>query len=296
LQKRGLAAVLDAHYFYPDGVAAAWIGERLRIPVVITARGSDVNVVARHAVPRRLILWAARRAAAIVTVSESLRAELIRLGVPEHRIRTLRNGVDLEKFSPGDQAASRSSLGLSRLTLLSVGRLVGGKGHSLVVEALRALPAWDLVIAGDGPQRAGIEELAAKWGLGGRVRLTGALTHASLIDYYRAADVLVLASASEGMPNVVLEAMACGTPVVASAVGGIPEILAPGIGRIVSERTPAAIAAAIRELEVALPDRIAVRGHAEGFGWGETIESLALLLEGLTDAGRSHQQFVPRTH
>ncbi len=279
LQQRGLAAVIDAHYFYPDGVAAAIIGRRLQIPVVITARGSDINVLARNPVPRRLILWAASQAAAVVTVSESLRTELVNLGVPADHVRTLRNGVDLERFSPGDRAAARRTLGLSKFTLLSVGRLVGGKGHGRVVEALRELPDCDLIVAGEGPERAAIEALVARHRLDARVRLTGALPQARLIEYYRAADALVLASASEGMPNVVLEALACGTPVVATNVGGIPEVLAQDVGRIVEGRDGAALVTAIRKLRSRMPERDEVRRYAERFGWDATAGSLLQLLE-----------------
>jgi len=296
LRERGLAAVIDAHYFYPDGVAAAWIGQRLRIPVVITARGSDINVLARHPVPRRLILRAAHQAAAVVTVSESLRTELIRMGVPADRVRTLRNGVDLVRFSPGDRAAARQSLGLTALTLLSVGRLVPGKGHALVVQALEQIPEAELVVVGDGPERNAIEEAVKAGGLMGRVRFTGALPHAKLVEYYRAADVMVLASASEGMPNVVLEALACGTPVVATAVGGIPEILDRSVGRVVASREPPQIAAAINELRASMPERAAVRSYAERFGWDDTIGSLAQLIEGLAANRIENERLAAARH
>jgi glycosyltransferase involved in cell wall biosynthesis len=297
LKERGLAAVIDAHYFYPDGVAAAWLGQRLRIPVVITARGSDINVLARHSVPRRLILRAAQQAAAVVTVSESLRAELIRMGVPADRVQTLRNGVDLVRFSPpADRAAVRESLGLNALTLLSVGRLVPGKGHALVVRALQQIPDAELVVVGDGPERSAIEEAVKAGGLSGRVRFTGALPHAKLVEYYRAADVMVLASASEGMPNVVLEALACGMPVVATAVGGIPEILDRGVGRVVAGREPPQIAAAINELCASMPERAAVRGYAERFGWDDTIGSLANLIEGLAANSIENERLAAARH
>jgi len=100
-----------------------------------------------------------------------------------------------------------------------------------------------------------------------------------LIEYYRAADVLVLASASEGMPNVVLEALACGTPVVATAVGGIPEVLRPSVGRVITVRDSPAIVAAIRTLRSAMPERATVRQYAQAFGWDETTRSLARLIE-----------------
>jgi glycosyltransferase involved in cell wall biosynthesis len=190
----------------------------------------------------------------------------------------------------------RESLGLNALTLLSVGRLVPGKGHALVVRALQQIPDAELVVVGDGPERSAIEEAVKAGGLSGRVRFTGALPHAKLVEYYRAADVMVLASASEGMPNVVLEALACGMPVVATAVGGIPEILDRGVGRVVAGREPPQIAAAINELCASMPERAAVRGYAERFGWDDTIGSLANLIEGLAANSIENERLAAARH
>jgi len=149
--------LIDAHYFYPDGVAAAMLGQRLDVPTVITARGSDVNLIAQYRLPRRLIRWAARQAAAVVTVSQALKDKLVALGVEHERIHVLRNGVDLELFHPNDQERLRAELDLRRPTLLSVGNLLAFKGHGLVIEALSLLPQCELVIAGEGPDRAAFE-------------------------------------------------------------------------------------------------------------------------------------------
>lgn len=279
LRDAGRAAVIDAHYFYPDGVAAAMLGRQLGIPVVITARGSDLNVLARGAWLRRRIAWAARQAHSVVTVSEALRVRLIEMGVPESHVRTLRNGVDLQKFSLGDRYAARRSLRLEGFTLLSVGRLVAAKGHWLVARALEQLPDCRLVIVGEGPERAAIEGWVRHSGLADRVRLTGALDRDQLVQYYQAADALVLASASEGMPNVVLEALACGTPVMATAVGGVAEILASEVGRLMPSRAPEAIVAAVNSIRDGLPDRSKVRRYAERFGWQDTAAEMVRLLE-----------------
>ncbi len=265
--------LIDAHYFYPDGVAAAMLGRRLDVPAVITARGTDVNLIAQHRFPRRMIRWAARRAAAVVAVSQALKDKLAALGVEPERIHVLRNGVDLELFHAEERDKLRAELGLHRPTLLSVGNLLGFKGHGLVIEALALLPECGLVVAGDGPDRAAFEALARQCGVAERVRFVGSLAQQDLRRYYGAADALVLASSREGWPNVLLEAMACGTPVIATAVGGVPEIVTSrDAGILVKERSARALAHAVRELFARPPQRAATRRFAEQFGWGATTK------------------------
>jgi teichuronic acid biosynthesis glycosyltransferase TuaC len=263
--------LIDAHYFYPDGVAAAMLGRRLGVPVVVTARGSDVNLVAQHRLPRRMIRWAARQAAAVVSVSQALKDKLAALGVERERIHVLRNGVDLELFHPENRDALRAELQLRVPTLLSVGNLLGFKGHGVVIEALSLLREYELVIAGDGPDRAAFEAFARECGVSGRVRFVGSLNQQDLRRYYCAADALVLASSREGWPNVLLEAMACGTPVIATQVGGVPEIVSSiEAGVMIRERSASALARAVRELFAQPRERAATRRFAERFGWGAT--------------------------
>ncbi len=264
---------IDAHYVYPDGVAAVWLGRALGRPVVITARGTDVNLIPRYAVPRRLIQGAIAGAAALIAVSGALAEALTGLGAPAGKVTVLRNGVDLALFHPpADRAAARAALGLAGPTLISVGHLIERKGHDLVIEALARLPDWSLLIVGEGPERAKLEALAARPGLAGRVRLLGGRPHAELPTLYGAADMLVLASSREGWANVLLESMACGTPVVASDIWGNPEVVRdPEAGRIVP-RTAEAIAAGVAALAAAAPARAATRAYAEGFSWDATTE------------------------
>ena len=273
--------LIDAHYFYPDGVAAVLLGRALRRPVVVTARGSDLNIIADYPLPRRWMRWAAARAAGLVTVSSGLAERLARLCVAPERVRVLRNGVDLALFHPADREAARGRLGLTRPTLLAVGNLVPLKRPSLVVEALRELPGVDLLIVGEGPERAAIAARARERGVAERVRLFGRVAQDRLPAIYAATDLLVLASTHEGWPNVLLESMACGTPVVVSDFAGAAEIVAaPEAGRIVAAPTPERLAAAIRSLLAAPPDRGETRRYAEGFGWEATTEGqLALFAE-----------------
>jgi teichuronic acid biosynthesis glycosyltransferase TuaC len=263
--------LIDAHYFYPDGVAAAWLGRRLNRPVVITARGTDLNLIPQYTLPRRMIQWAARQSAGMITVCKALKDTLVELGIEPQRVDVLRNGVDLQLFQPIARAERRAELGLSGRTLLSVGFLIPRKGHDLVIAALPMLPDVELLIAGEGPEEASLKALAARLNVHQRVRFLGALPQARLRDYYGTADALVLASSREGWANVLLESMACGTPVVASNVWGTPEVVAaPEAGVLMAERTPEALAGAVRQLFANYPDHAATRRYAERFSWDDT--------------------------
>jgi len=273
---------IDAHYVYPDGVAAVWIGDALGLPTVITARGTDINLIPRYAIPRALIRRAIAGAAALIAVSTAIKTELVALGAPDDKVTVLRNGVDLAMFRPMDRTAARAALGLVRPTLLSVGHLIERKGHHRVIEAMTRLAEFDLIIAGEGPERDRLTALIERLGLGGRVRLLGSRPHDELPALYSAADMLVLASSREGWANVLLEAMACGTPVVASNIWGNPEVVRrPEAGVIVDENSAEGIAAAVRRLAARLPDRAATRSYAEQFSWDATTDGQLALFGAL---------------
>lgn len=281
--------LIDAHYYYPDGVAAALLAKIFRKPFVVTARGTDINLIPRYAFPRRLIRWASARANASISVCQALSAELERLGAEPSKLVVLRNGVDLERFRPLDPVVCRARLGIAhRPTLLSVGYLIERKGHHLVIEALGRLPHFQLLIVGTGPERAALESLAASLGVAERVRFVGAVPQPELAAYYSAADMLVLASSREGWANVLLEAMACGTPVVATRIWGTPEVVAaPVAGRLVAERSAGSLVDAIEDLYARLPGRADVRRYAEQFDWSETTKGqLELFHRIIARAGR----------
>jgi teichuronic acid biosynthesis glycosyltransferase TuaC len=264
---------IDAHYVYPDGVAALLLGRRLGLPVVVTARGSDVTQLPDYALPRRMIGWAIRRADALIAVSSALGERLVALGADPARVTVLRNGVDLIQFRPpADREAARTALGMGGPTLLSVGHLIARKGHARVIAALPLLPSSvGLLIAGEGPLEAELRDLAERLDVASRVRFLGAIPHADLAAVYGAADLLVLASSREGWANVLLEAMACGTPVVASPIPGNDEVVrAAEAGVIAEANTPQALATAAAALLTAPPSRAKTRAYAERFGWAET--------------------------
>lgn len=263
---------IDAHYLYPDGVAAVWLAREHGMPVVLTARGSDTSQLPHYRIPGRLIRAAIARADALIAVSAALKEGLVSLGAAPEKVTVLRNGVDLAAFRPvADRDAARAELGFAGPTLLSVGLLIERKRHHLTIEALAHLPGHRLVIAGEGPERSALAALAARLGVAERVRLVGPVPHARLPLYYTAADVMVLASSREGWANVLLESMACGTPVVATPAWGSREaVAAPEAGIVVEAASAGAIAAAVTRLLASPPDRAATRAYAERFGWDET--------------------------
>jgi glycosyltransferase involved in cell wall biosynthesis len=201
-------------------------------------------------------------------VSGALKRAMIELGIPGDRITVLRNGVDLERFRPVSRADARARLGLRGPLLASVGNLVSEKGHDLVIRAIARREGLALVIVGRGPEREHLARLAGELGVAGRVSMLDEMPQDQLRDLYSAADVLVLASSREGWPNVLLEALACGTPVVAFDVGGVPEIVADlAVGRVVTERNDTCLAAAVGDLLDSPPERARIRRYAEGFSW-----------------------------
>ena len=272
---------IDAHYYYPDGVAAAWLARYFGKTLSITARGTDLNLITQYSLPRRMMQWAARRADASIGVCGALVDVLRGWRIDGRKLHVMRNGVDLQRFTRQPDKGLRQRVGLQTgegPLLLSVGHLIERKGHHLVIEALAALtashPQARLVIIGEGPERAALQAVARRLGVADRVTLTGALVQAELPQWYSAADLLVLASSREGWANVLLEAMACGTPVVATKIWGTPEVVSsPAAGVLVDERSGTALAAGVQRLLAQRPTSGAVRTHAEGYSWDETSQA-----------------------
>ncbi len=242
------------------------------MPVVVTARGSDLHQIADLPEPRRQIQESFHGIDHMITVSGALGDAAAALGYPRERIHVLRNGVDTELFHPVDGSHWRAKAKPSQTLIASVDLLIPRKGHDLLIAAMAKLPHIHLLIAGQGPDKEKLEALARSLGVSDRVELVGSVPHKELPALYSTADMLVLATSREGWPNVLLEAMACGAPVVATNIGGIPEIITrPEAGVIVPERTPEALAAGISQIIAQPPDRSATRAHAKTHGWDEVI-------------------------
>jgi len=242
LRKRPGFDCIDAHFVFPDGFAAVLLGSVLRIPVFVSARGTDINLYPSFPTIRPMIRWTLGRAAGVVAVSKALRDRMVVLGLPFDRIRVIANGVDTERFKPLDRHEARRRLGLGEngQLILSVGSLIPSKGHHLLIRALREIapryPRLMLRIIGEGTFRRELETLIREAGLQDRVQLVGTRPNEEIFLWFNAADISCLASEREGWPNVILESLACGTPVVATRAGGTPEILvSPDLGVLVDQ-------------------------------------------------------------
>ncbi|MEO7680498.1 MAG: glycosyltransferase [Sphingomonas sp.] len=267
--------VIDAEFFFPDGPAAIMLGRHFGVPVSIKARGADIHHWGRSRVTGTQVVAAGRGADGLLAVSEAMKADMAAIGIPSGRIRVHRTGVDLDRFAPaGDRAAAQATFGVAGPLVVSVGALIARKGHDILIDAVAGLPGVSLLIAGEGPERSTLEARIARSGAADRVRLLGAVPHDELPGLLAAANVMALASVSEGLANAWVEARACGTPIVITAAGGACEVVTePAHGRIVA-RDAAAFGAAIGQLLAAPPAAADVRRGAERFTWSANTAAL----------------------
>ena len=246
--------VVFAPWAYPDGNAAVQLARQAGLPVVVQVHGSDIRGLDRFTARVPGTMAAVRDADGVIAVSQDLAERVIALGAAPQRVRVVIDGVDKRVFHSGSRAEAQQRLGWESNVrhLLFVGNLVPVKGIDILLSACQQLLArqddWRLHLIGAGPLESSLKQLAVSSGLGERVIFHGPIAHQELPDWFRAADLFVLASRSEGVPNVLLEAAACGLPFVASRVGGIPEIASQGASRLVPAEKPAALAAAIAEM------------------------------------------------
>jgi teichuronic acid biosynthesis glycosyltransferase TuaC len=286
--------MIDAHFGYPEGAAAAHLAALVRVPFTITLRGSETVFAASPA--RRLVLrWAMRRAAHVITVSNDLRDFAIREGVAPNRATTVPNGIDSDIFHLRDAGAARHRQRLppGRRLIVSAGELIEAKGHHLLIQAAKTLlrRGIDLeVLVAGGTARGGqpyehqLQSLIADLGLEDRVRLIGWVDRETMADLLSAADLFCLASFTEGWPNVVNEALACGTPVVASAVGGVPAML-PGDTYGITV-PPASLSLLVEALDRGLGstwDRAAISSWGRSRTWSNVAAEVI----------RIHQSLIP---
>lgn len=241
--------VILAAFAYPDVVVAARAAEHIGCPMVALVMGSDINVLAQRPVLKNEIRWALLRAHSVIAVSEALKIGVVALGIPADRVVVQHNGVDGEKFIVRDQAQARNQLGLNpdQRIVCFIGNLEAEKGPDVLLDAIAhmapSVPGSLVVIfIGDGQLREHLSATAQRVGLGANVRFVGRRPHDEIPLWMSAADVLCLPSRREGCPNVILEALAAGCPVVASGVGGVPELLVDSTGLTVPPDDPAALA------------------------------------------------------
>lgn len=247
--------IIDAHFIYPDGFAAILLGRMLHLPVVVSARGSDINLYPSFRLIRPHIRWTLRRASGAIAVCKPLRDAMVSLE-GTRRVEVIGNGVDPKRFFPVACKEARKQLGVpsNARVAIAVGALLPVKGHQFLIPAVAQIlgqfPNLQLYILGEGEYRAELERIIGDLGVSDHVHLVGACPNTQLRYWYSAAEVSCLVSSREGWPNVLLESLACGTPVVATGVWGTPEVItSPELGIIVEQNVlsiAAGLTAALR--------------------------------------------------
>jgi teichuronic acid biosynthesis glycosyltransferase TuaC len=265
-----------ALYLYPDGVAATWLANRVGVPVVLVGLGTDINRFLGERSKRGQILSAVRRSAGVIVVSDSLKQRLVREGVDERSVTVVPNGVDVTRFAPISRDVACRTLGLpeTRRRVLFVGRFAREKGPAHAVNAFGRIaarhPDVDLVMVGDGELRSECEQLAERLVPPGRVVFAGFQPHDFVPTWLAASDTLCLSSLSEGCPNAVLEALACGKPVAGTRVGAVPELVTPAAGALAPPADDAALAAVLDEVLERTWDADTVRAAAKAPSWTDS--------------------------
>ena len=276
-------AILN-YVIYPDGYAAVRIGRALGVPVVVTAIGSDLNRISDR-VCKALTQATLRHADTVATVSHDLARTAQRLGSDPGRTRAELNGIDTGIFHPRDKGECRRELGLGAEgeVVVYVGRLDLRKGLVELVEAIAELarerPGLQCYVIGDGAAKGALVEAIARHNAGGCVTLVASQDTDKVAVWMGAADLVTLPSYNEGCPNVVIEALGAGRPVVATRVGGIPELMDETCGRLIAPRDVAALVGGLREvLEQTWSAEAISAQHSRS--WGDVAKEFYELLEG----------------
>ncbi|MGO8746017.1 MAG: glycosyltransferase [Thermoguttaceae bacterium] len=287
--ERSLPDAVLAYWAHPDGYVALQAARRIGRPCIVMVGGSDVLLLRKRSLRRRAVTKVLNGADAVIAVSRNLKERIVELGVDPGRVHVVYRGVNLQTFTAGDRIAARGRLGLSpaQATMVWVGRMVPVKGIDVLVDACALLKAravdFHLALVGYGPMEGELRKRCAALAVEDRTTFVGPVSPRDLADWYRAADITVLPSRSEGIPNVLLESIACGTPFVASNVGGIAEIATPGIDTLVRPNDPAALADAI-EQSLARSNRAAERAFVPP-SWADSAQRLIDVITPLTSRG-----------
>jgi glycosyltransferase involved in cell wall biosynthesis len=274
---------------FPDAVATSWVGRLTATPVLMKVHGTDVNDYLDVAPKRRQIMSAVQHSRAVMCASAALGARLVQEGAARERVHAIYNGVDSTRFVPASRQAARAALGLAAQAqlLLFIGNLKPAKGCVDLLDAFihvaATQPELQLIVIGAGAARDTITQRAAQNGLSQRVHLAGKVAHDQLPDWFAACDLFCLPSHNEGVPNVVLEAMACGVPVLATRVGGIPEVVPEFAGVLVPVQDGPALAAALSAALARTWDTQRIATHARSFSWDTNIERVMNLLQSTTN-------------
>lgn len=279
--------MIDAHYLFPDGVAAAQMAKTFDLPFTMTARGSDVTQIGLMKAPKKAILKACEAANHVITVSKSLKDKLAMLGADDSKISVLRNGVDSELFKPVETDRrsffNRLDLNPDARTIVSAGWLIPRKRVDIVIDAMTQLQECQAIIVGDGPLRRSLEAQAKSLNLENRVKFVGQKNPDEMPEFYSFADILCLSSEREGWANVMLEAMACGAAVVARGVDGAVELITKDApGSLVEGDHPSDYSRAMNSILTNLPARSEVRSYALKYSWHSTSSKQMEIFRSIT--------------
>jgi glycosyltransferase involved in cell wall biosynthesis len=274
--KRTSPDLLLTCWAYPDGVAGYLLSKLLKIPFFLKVHGSDINLHTNYAARRKQISWIGNKAQKIICVSSALSDKLISIGVDKDRPTVIYNGVNSVLFSPTNTPAKEQ--------ILFVGNIKRSKGAFEALAGFHLIlpkhPSYQLIYIGNGPDLAELKQEATKKGILRNIQFLGAKSHQEIASILKESKLLLLPSHAEGVPNVVLEAMSCGIPSVATAVGGIPEILVNGVnGYLVNGIDNKKVADA---LELALShewNKTDIIKSAEQFNWEKNVNLFKGALE-----------------
>jgi glycosyltransferase involved in cell wall biosynthesis len=285
--------VIDSHWVYPDGFAAVRLARRLGKPVVVSARGTDVNDFCYRWPVRHFARQALRGATRVVAVSHALKERMIEVGIPSEKIAVIHNGVDAALFCPGDRSAARRALGLAaeETVLFSAGAILEAKGFQHLIAGIAldpGEPPAHLYIAGPGPYGDTLRSLASAKGVADRVTFLGPVPPERMPLWYRAADFFCFGSLREGCPNVVIEALACGTPVLATLVGAVPDLVQEGRDGVLFEPgSPEAFASALRNALARRWERDAIAERGGRRTWDQVARDYCAVFEHALDDWRA---------
>jgi teichuronic acid biosynthesis glycosyltransferase TuaC len=273
LHKQKPIDLINAHWIFPDGVAANWVAQFLKIPIVLSAHGCDINHYPKLFMRKTPIVRALAKANGISVVSSAQKTVVEKMGIVSAKIQVVRNGVDFKLFKLRDKIACRKKYGLEpdMKMILFVGQIIEVKGIEFLIEAFSSIapinPEYKLFLIGQGHLRQKYEEVILARGLSHSLLFKGEISREEIPYWFGASDALCLPSIREGCPTVILEALACGKPIVASKVGGIPELINDKNGILVEARDPKALAAALT-LALNRPwDEIEIQRSVPDYSW-----------------------------
>jgi glycosyltransferase involved in cell wall biosynthesis len=275
---------LFSSWAYPDGVASTLLAKLLNIPVLIKVHGSDINEYFTSAMRRAQILWSMRQSRGVVAVSKALQSKLVESGLALNKVHVIYNGIDRTIFFPRNFAETCAELGLeqSRKRILFVGNLKRDKGCVTLLEAFQQLviddAAVDLYYIGSGECSSVLKDMTNNTNLQERVFQLGSMDQQKISKWMNVANVVALPSKNEGVPNVLLESMACGVPVVAFSVGGIPEVVAKGCGRLCELGDISSFVDCLRDVMSWKGETAAISASVQEMDWGTNIAKIEAII------------------